>query len=105
MNPTMSSTAEGSRITVYFPAAISRGVADSAAFFAAISANACGFKLATFGEFDFCQPDESGPSIVIEISAEVCVCQLLSPRELKMPSIDSELEKIPAVVNLCLCAI
>ena len=35
MNPTMSSTAAGSRITVYFPAGISRGCAESAAFFAA----------------------------------------------------------------------
>src|SRR2546423_2426492 len=101
----MSSTAEGSRITVYLPAAISRGRADSTAFFAAMSARSCGFRLPTFGELDFCHPDESGASIVIEISAEVCVCQLLSPREFKMPSIDSELEKIPAVVSLCLCAI
>src|SRR6185312_17424050 len=101
----MSSTAEGSRITLYLPAAISRGVADSAAFFAAISARPSGFKLATLGEFDFCHPEESGANMVIEISAEVCVCQLLRPRELKMPSSDSELEKIPAVVSLCFSAI
>src|SRR5579872_120836 len=101
MNPTMSSTADGSRITGYFPAGISRGAADSTAFLAAISARPCGVKFATFGEFDFCQPDESGASMVIEISADVCVCQLLRPRELKMPSIDSELEKIPAAMSLC----
>src|SRR5437763_1826694 len=105
MNPVISSTAAGSRMTVYLPAAISRGVADSTAFFAAISARAWGFKLATFGELDFCHPEESGASLVLETSAEVCVCQLLRPRELKMPSIDSELEKIPAVVSLCFCAI
>src|SRR5216684_3626960 len=93
-NPTMSSTADGSRITVYFPAAISRGDADFAAFDAAICANAAGSRLATFGEFAFCHPDESEASIVIEISAEVCECQSLNPRELKMPSTASELAKI-----------
>ena len=36
----MSSTAAGSRITVYFPAGISRGRAESTAFCAAISASA-----------------------------------------------------------------
>src|SRR5579872_5203463 len=101
MKPVMSSTADGSRMTVYFPAVISRGDADSTAFLAAISATACGFSLLTSGELNFCHPEESGASMVIEISADVCVCQLLNARELKMPSIDSELEKIPAVVSLC----
>jgi len=34
-------------------------------------------------------------SMVMETSAKVCVCQLLRPRELNMPSTDSEFEKIP----------
>ena len=37
----------------------------------------------------------------MEISDEVWVCQWLSPRELKIPSTDSEQEKMPAVVSLC----
>jgi hypothetical protein len=49
------------------------------------------------GRVGFCQPEESAASMVMETSARVCVCQLLRPRELKMPSTDSELEKIPAV--------
>ena len=53
------------------------------------------------GEFAFCQPDESSASIVIETSADVCVCQLLNPRELKIPSKPSALENTPAVVRLC----
>src|SRR3954453_17975786 len=105
MNPVMSSTPPGSRIKGNLPADTPVGPADPPPFLAAISASACGFKVATFGEFDFCQPEESGASIVIEISAEVCVCQLLSQRELKMPSTLSALEKKPAVVSLCFCAI
>src|SRR6266852_3559716 len=97
----MSSTAEGSRMTVYFPAAISRGAAEFAAFEAAICARVAGLRFATFGEFAFCHPEESEASIVIEISAEVCVCQSLNPRELKMPSTASELAKIPAAVRFC----
>ena len=42
--------------------------------------------------------------MVMETSARVCMCQLLSPRELKIPSTDSELEKMPAVVSLCFLA-
>jgi len=42
--------------------------------------------------------------MVMDTSAKVWVCHWLSPRELKMPSTESELEKIPAVVSLCLCA-
>ena len=42
--------------------------------------------------------------MVMETSARVCVCHLLSPRELKIPSTDSELEKMPAVVSLCFLA-
>ena len=34
--------------------------------------------------------------MVIETSADVCVCHLLNPRELKIPSKDSALEKTPA---------
>ena len=55
----------------------------------------------TSGEFAFCQPEESAASMVTEISDEVCVCQSLNPRELKIPSTDSEVEKIPAVVSFC----
>src|SRR5450755_2935810 len=100
MKPTMSSTADGSRITVYFPAGTSRGCAESEAFLAATSANANGSRIATSGEFAFCHPDESAANMVIDISAEVCVCHRLSPRELKMPSIDSPEENTPAVVIL-----
>src|SRR5690242_9392715 len=99
MKPTMSSTAAGSRITVYFPAGISRGLADWSALRAAVSASIDASRLATLGELDFCQPEESAASMVMEISDEVCVCQSESPRELKMPSTDSELEKIPAVMS------
>ena len=63
-----------------------------------------GSRLATFGELAFCQPEESAPSMVMETSAEVCVCQLVNPRELKIPSTDSELEKIPAAVSSCFSA-
>src|SRR5258708_28454092 len=59
MNPTISSTAAGSRITVYFPAGISRGRAESNVFHAATSANASGSRLAASGEFAFCHPEES----------------------------------------------
>ncbi len=97
----MSSTAAGSRITVYFPAGISRGRAESTAFRAAISASASGSRFPTSGEFAFCHPEESPASMVIETSADVCVCQRLNPRELKIPSKDSALEKTPAVVSLC----
>src|SRR5450631_2053172 len=100
MKPTMSSTADGSKITVHFPAGISRGRAESSAFLAAISASANGSRIVTSGEFAFCQPEESADSMVMDISAEVCVCHRLNPRELKMPSIDSPDEKTPAVVIL-----
>ncbi len=86
---------------MYFPAGISRGCAESSAFCAAVSASASGSRFATSGEFAFCQPEESAASMVIETSAEVCVCQRLNPRELKIPSNDSALEKTPAVVSLC----
>ena len=69
MNPTMSSTAAGSRITVYFPAGISCGCAESTAFCAAVSASASGSRFPTSGEFAFCHPDESLASMVIETSA------------------------------------
>src|ERR1039458_10609785 len=88
MKPTMSSAAEGSRITVYFPGGISAGCAESIAFCAAVSAIR---RFLTSGELAFCHPEESAPSMVMETSAKVCACQLLSPRELKMPSTDSEL--------------
>ena len=52
-----------------------------------------------FGEFDFCHPEESCASMVMDTSAEVCVYHWLKPRELKIPSKDSPLEKIPAVVS------
>src|SRR2546429_1071770 len=105
MKPTMSSTAAGSRITVYLPAGISLGCADSSLFFAAVSASAWALRLATSGELVFCQPEESAASIVMEISEEVCVCHSLRPRELKIPSTDSDDEKIPAAVSLWLVAI
>ena len=59
----------------------------------------------TSGEFAFCHPEESAASMVIEISDEVCECQRPKPRELNNPSADSEHEKMPAVVSLCLLAI
>ena len=105
MKPTMSSTAAGSRMTVYFPAGISRGLADSNALRAAVSARATASRFATLGELAFCHPEESGASMVIEISEEVCVCQSVKPRELKIASTDSEVETMPAVVSLCLSAI
>ena len=40
----------------------------------------------------------------MEISEEVWVCQSAKPRELKIPSTDSEEEKMPAVVSLCCVA-
>src|SRR6266699_4399874 len=104
-NPTVSRTAADSRITVYFPGGTSRGEADFAALVAAISARDVGLRRAAFGELDFCHPEESGASMVMEISADVCVCQSWSPRELKTPSTASELAKIPAVVTFCFCAI
>src|ERR1700721_1756252 len=104
MNPTRSSTAAGSRITVYFPAGISLGDADDLAFRAATSARDLASRLATFGEFAFCHPEESPASMVMEISDEVCVYQSANPRELKIPSTDSELAKTPAVVSLCVSA-
>src|SRR5437016_13475971 len=94
MKPTMSSTAAGSRMTVYLPAGISRGLADSRAFLAAVSARANGSRSATFGEFAFCQPEESEPSMVTEMSDEVWVCQSERPWELEMPSMVSEVAKI-----------
>src|SRR5207245_7666155 len=81
------------------------GCADSSPFFAAGSARAWAVRLATSGELVFCQPEESAASIVMEISEEVCVCHSLRPRELKIPSTDSDDEKIPAAVSLWLVAI
>src|SRR5207245_11060735 len=104
-NPTMSSTADGSRITVHLPGAISRGAAEFAALDAAMLARAAGSRLATFGELAFCHPEESVASMVMEISAEVWVCQSRRPRELKTPSTVSELAKIRAAVTFCFCAI
>src|SRR5437660_162596 len=37
--------------------------------------------------------------MVTETSDDVCVCQSLRPRELKMPSTDSETEKMPAAIK------
>src|SRR5262249_19275561 len=71
---------------------------------AATCASDTALRFATFGEFAFCQPEESPASIVIEISAAVCVCHWLSPRELKIPSTESELENTPAAVSLFLFA-
>src|ERR1700723_2856082 len=104
MKPTRSSTAAGSRITVYFPAGISAGFAESIAFLDAISAKWSGSRLVRSGELAFCQPEESAPIMVMETSARVCVCQRLRPHELKTPSTDSELEKMPALVSLYSCA-
>ena len=92
MKPTMSSTAAGSRITVYLPAGTARGSAESSALRPAMSAIGSGSRLVMLGEFAFCQPEEFFASIVMEISADVCVCQSAMPRELKIPSMDSELE-------------
>ena len=39
--------------------------------------------------------------MVMEISDEVWACQSFSPRELKIPSTDSDEEKMPAVMSLC----
>ena len=103
MNPTMSSTAAGSRITVYFPAGISLGRAESNAFCAATSASRRGSRFATSDEFAFCQPDESSASIVIDTSADVCVCHLLSPRELKIPSNDPRWKKLLRW-SVCVCS-
>ena len=100
MKPTMSSTAAGSRMTVYFPASRSMGFLESRAFCAAISARRAGSSCRTSGELAFCQPEEFSASMVMEISAEVCWYQSLKPRELKMPSTDSEVEYTPAVVSL-----
>src|SRR5579864_417903 len=99
MNPTISRTADGSRITVYFPAGISRGFAVPTAFFAAVSAKFKGSRFATSGEFAFCHPEESAANMVIDTSADVCVCQLLNARELNIPSKESPLEKTPAAVR------
>ena len=91
-------------MTVYFPAGVSRGLADSIALRAAISARAVASRFATLGELAFCHPEESGANMVMEISDEVCVCQSFEPRELKTASTDSEVETMPAVVSLCLSA-
>src|SRR5437667_4085497 len=104
MKPAISSTAAGSKMTVYLPAGISRGWAVPAALTAAISANAKPSKSATFGELAFCHPEESSPSIVMEISDDVWVCHCDKPWELKIPSNVLELEKIPAAVSLCFSA-
>src|SRR5262249_49075314 len=93
-----------SRMTVYFSGGISRGLADSSALRAAISANSTAFTFATFGELAFCHPEESPASMVTEISDDVCACQLDTPRELKTPSTVSAVEQMPAVVSLCRCA-
>src|SRR5205823_2730347 len=92
MKPTRSSTAAGSRMTVYLPAGSSRGLADCSAFLAAVSASATGFRLRMSGELAFCQPEESPPSMVTEISDEVCVWYATRPREFSTASTDSELE-------------
>src|ERR1700733_6475212 len=105
MNPTMSSTAAGSRITVYFPAGISLGPPDVGSVPAATPPRHAGSSNSTFGELNFCHPDESSASMVIEISDDVCECHCASPRELNMPSTDPEEEKIPAVVRLFFFAI
>ena len=68
---------------------------------AEISASAAGSSWLASGEFAFCHPEESAASMVMEISDEVWACQSCSPRELKIPSTDSEEEKMPAVVSLC----
>ena len=47
------------------------GPTDSTDLRAAVSANSSGFRLLTFGEFAFCHPEESLPSMVMEISDEV----------------------------------
>src|ERR1700678_2465620 len=99
MLPIASRTAAGSRITVYFPAGSITGRSESRVFCGATSAKRCGSRFAMSGELAFWHAEESPPSMVMETSANVCVYQLLKPRELKIPSEDSELENIPAVVN------
>src|SRR3984893_5140431 len=100
MKPDISRTAAGSRMTLYLPAGISRGRADSIALRAEISARVAGSSWLASGEFAFCHPEESDASMVMEISDEVWACQSFSPRELKIPSTDSDEEKMPAVVSL-----
>src|SRR5882757_6996809 len=46
----------------------------TAALLAAISANDTPSRSTTLGEFAFCHPEESSPSMVIEISDDVWVC-------------------------------
>ena len=95
----MSSTAAGSRMTVYFPGGKSRGFFDSIAFSAATSAIRTGSSRAASGEFAFCHPEEELPSMLTETSARVCSYQSLTPFELKMPSTISAEEKMPAAVR------
>ena len=104
MNPTMSSTAAGSRMTVYFPGGKSRGSFDSIAFMAATSAMRTGSRRALSGEFAFCHPDEELPIMLTETSARVCSYQAFTPFELKMPSTISAEEKMPAAARLCFFA-
>src|ERR1039458_2219959 len=104
MNPTMSSTAAGSKMTEYFPGDNSRGFFDSIAFTAATSAIRTGSSCALSGEFAFCHPEEELSSIMTETSARVCSYQPATPFELKMPSTISAEETMPAAVRLCLLA-
>ena len=101
----MSSTAAGSRITVYFPAGISAGCAESIAFSAAISASAQRIEIGHIGRVGLLPSRgiraQHGDGNFRQASA---YASWLRPRELKMPSTDSELEKMPAVVSLCFCA-
>ena len=90
---------------MYFPAGISAGFAESMAFLARNLGKAGADqdwprRASWLSAIRKNRP----PSMVTETSARVCVCQWLRPRELKMPSTDSELEKIPAVVSLCFFA-
>src|ERR1700723_1871504 len=104
MNPTASSTAAGSRITVYLPGGKSCGFTESMAFCAAISASLTASSCAASVALSFCQPEEVSPIMVIEASPSVCSYQSATPCELKMPSHASADEKIPAAVSECFLA-
>jgi len=93
MKPTMSSAAEASRITVYFPCRNLRRIRGVDRLLRRNFGQPKRIKIAYVGEFDFCHPEESEASMVNgKPPPGFVVCQWLRPRELNMPSTDSELE-------------
>ena len=94
--PTKSNTAAGSNSTRYLPGSIRRGLAEWAAFSAALRASRTGSKSPADTALAFAQPLESAAVAVMEKVAPVSSCRTKTPLLFTRICEDRDVSKIPA---------